>query len=140
MCCLHLILVQNGGWEVVTAMSLLIGTDYNMEGLRGVGKVQAEAFIVRLLAIFQQQHLGGEGGDNGFVDFVINYLAAPADPDVLALKKCTGCKRCGHDGGLKGSRKCHGKEGCHECGTLGVGGCHPPPAGQGTLLFHLEIL
>lgn len=45
--------------------------------------------------------------------------AVSAGPDAAldALTKCTGCKCCGHEGGLKSKRQQHGKGGCAACGT-----------------------
>ncbi|GFH25168.1 uncharacterized protein HaLaN_23092, partial [Haematococcus lacustris] len=58
-------------------------------------------------------------------------LAQGPDPEVLALKTCTGCKTCGHESGTKTRITRHGRSGCSGCGTEGQagGGCLPKPEG-----------
>lgn len=108
---------QAGGDEVLTAIGIIIGSDYNRGGLQGAGPEVAVEAMVPLVSRFAART--GRIDDVGFLAFLAVELAAPVDEGIASLVVCTGCKRCGHEGGNKSSRKCHGKSTCAECAALG---------------------
>ena len=59
---------------------------------------------------------GRDRRDRTLPERLDRFLAAPPDPTIEALDKCTGCVRCKHDGCGKGKIKSHVR-GCRQCGT-----------------------
>lgn len=108
---------QAGGDEVLTAIGIIIGSDYNRGGLQGAGPEVVVEAMVLLVSRFAART--GRIDDVGFLAFLAVELAAPVDEAIASLVQCTGCKRCGHEGGNKALRKCHGKSTCAECAALG---------------------
>jgi hypothetical protein len=76
--------------------------------------------------------------DSSLLAALRSAMDAAPDPALAALRGCTGCLRCKHDGGTSSRRKKHlASDGCVACGTacasgggpLGGGGCMPAPEG-----------
>ncbi|KAL6753192.1 hypothetical protein V8C86DRAFT_3140226 [Haematococcus lacustris] len=115
--------LATGGTLALRCVSVLVGGDYNVDGASNVGPAQALALVKTLLEGCQD--------DRHLPAALLAALAQGPDPEVLALKTCTGCKTCGHESGTKTRITRHGRNGCPGCGTEGQagGGCLPKPEG-----------
>ena len=106
----------------LTALALLTGGDYDLQGARNVGGTKA-LLVVRALAKSEavRRRLAGKAGvprrDRTLPERLDDFLASAPDPSIASLDKCTGCARCKHDGCRKGKVKAHGARGCTVCGT-----------------------
>lgn len=125
--------LRRGGTRALIAVAQLAGGDYDVAGAERVGDALAVGAVRQLLKGLGDG--GGDGGDDGgdgddagVLDALQRALAAGPDAALDALTHCTGCKRCGHDGGRKGAVKAHGKGGCAACGTSQ--GCAEAPPGR----------
>lgn len=110
--------MQAGGDEVLTAIAIIVGSDYNPGGLQKAGPDIAIESMPPLLTRFAA--ITGRSDDVGFLDFLAAELAAPLDEELTTLTACTGCMRCGHEN--KAARKTHGESACAECVKLGHDG------------------
>ncbi|KFM26231.1 Flap endonuclease GEN-like protein 1 [Auxenochlorella protothecoides] len=72
--------IQRGGQVALSVIAMLAGSDYDLVGTSGVGS-----------------------DDSGVLEALEALVARPPDAELAALTKCTGCKRCGHEGGRKGA-------------------------------------
>ena len=105
----------------LTTLALLTGGDYDLTGAKNVGGTKA-LLVVKALAKDEARRraLAGAAGrdrrDRTLPERLDRFLAAPPDPTIEALDKCTGCVRCKHDGCGKGKIKSHVR-GCRLCGT-----------------------
>ncbi|KAK9839698.1 hypothetical protein WJX81_006968 [Elliptochloris bilobata] len=101
-----------GGAGACTALALLAGGDYDLGGAHAVGRVGALRVVKHLLT--------GRQDDEGVLRRLRALVAAGADPAVEGLVKCTGCKRCKHEGGRKDAVKHHGlRNPCAACVAAG---------------------
>ncbi|KAL6777267.1 XPG3 [Auxenochlorella protothecoides x Auxenochlorella symbiontica] len=116
--------IQRGGQAALSVIAMLAGSDYDLVGTSGVGSVGS----LKLL-----RHLLGPGAqdDSGVLEALEALVARPPDAELAALTKCTGCKRCGHEGGRKGAVARHTpKNPCPCCAELDAAGAGRGPAGE----------
>ncbi|RMZ56870.1 hypothetical protein APUTEX25_002959 [Auxenochlorella protothecoides] len=100
--------IQRGGQVALSVIAMLAGSDYDLVGTSGVGS-----------------------DDSGVLEALEALVARPPDAELAALTKCTGCKRCGHEGGRKGAVARHTpKNPCPCCAELDAAGAGRGPAGE----------
>lgn len=103
------------GPRALALLGGLIGCDYDAAGAAGVGPAGALALVRHLIEI------DGDGDDVAILDAFHALLARPPDRAMLALTHCTGCARCGHEGGRKSKVKAHtGSNPCPCCPAAAV--------------------
>ncbi|KAK9905956.1 hypothetical protein WJX75_009484 [Coccomyxa subellipsoidea] len=128
--------IEEGGELALTAIALLTGGDYHMGGAEGVGQKQALAVVKHLLQ--------GRTSDANVLDGLAEMLAQSPEEHAEVLKhdKCTGCKRCGHEGGMKSRIKNHSTRNPCECCTPAHDGTCRERAGNscGCAFHRLETL
>ncbi|BDA47624.1 probable flap endonuclease GEN-like 1 at N-terminal half [Coccomyxa sp. Obi] len=109
--------IQEGGELALTAIALLTGGDYHLGGADRVGQKQGLAVVKHLLR--------GKQSDADVLEDLESLLAQSPEEhaDVLSHDKCTGCKRCKHEGHRKTAIKNHSSRNPCEC-------C--PPSHDGT--------
>eukprot|EP00884_Botryococcus_braunii_P004061 jgi/Botrbrau1/13656/Bobra.0292s0006.1 len=87
--------ITKGGSGALRAMALLTGNDYHLKGARGIGVSHAWEAVSALVA--------GCQSDEGVVEKLVDLLEAGTPDSEDLPTKCTGCKRCGHEGNRTGS-------------------------------------
>ncbi|CAL8471936.1 g11478 [Coccomyxa elongata] len=109
--------IREGGELALTAIALLTGGDYHLGGADRVGQKKGLAVVKHLLR--------GKQSDADVLEDLADLLAQSPEEhaDVLSHDKCTGCKRCKHEGNRKTSIKNHSSRKPCEC-------C--PPSHDGT--------
>ena len=88
-------------------MALLLGCDYNLGGVNGVGR---EA-VIKLFSVW------GEPG-HGELDRVLTWSHGDTQPCDMVASKPVHCATCGH----MGSVATHRRHGCSMCGSSGEWG------------------
>ncbi|CAL5220963.1 g3069 [Coccomyxa viridis] len=123
--------ISADGHLALIAMALLLGGDYHMRGAERIGPKQA-LLVVRYL-------LEGHNDDKHVIQALCDFLqtAEEEHADVKGLDKCTGCKRCGHEGHRKSKIQAHsGRNTCPHCPADEEGRCQAREFEQCECAFH----
>ncbi|WIA12096.1 hypothetical protein OEZ85_012172 [Tetradesmus obliquus] len=120
--------ITRGGEAALQCIAQLAGGDYDTTGAEQVGEGMAMDAVRHLLQ--------GCEDDEAVLQKLEAMLEAGPDPELDALTKCTGCKACGHEGGMKSRIAQHSKRsgGCSGCGC--ESGCVPRQWQQCECNFH----
>ncbi|KAK9818436.1 hypothetical protein WJX72_012549 [[Myrmecia] bisecta] len=108
--------LKRGGQLALLAVGLLTGGDYDTQGATNVGHTYAMSVVRHLLQ--------GKEDDLELLKDLRRLLGRPPDAELQALgeRGCTGCKRCKHEGHMKGRVMKHHKRnpcaGCHMAGDM----------------------
>ncbi|CAA7410868.1 unnamed protein product [Spirodela intermedia] len=106
------------------AISLLVGNDYDLHGVPGIGVDTA----VRLIQLFEEDEILQRLGELGKIGKIGNSSMAslsPLEGESRRARAPPHCYRCGHPG----SKRAHVSSPCGPCNASGNGNCAAKPSG-----------
>ncbi|CAN4111693.1 unnamed protein product [Withania somnifera] len=129
--CYHISDIESGlglRRNQLIAISLLVGNDYNLTGVPGIGLETAFRFVKSFSdneILYRLQEIGG--GDLQVFQRDVNLDSGfiPSSDECPLKTKVPHCSICGHPG----SKKAHLKFACHYCSSTANGGCIQKPLG-----------